>query len=147
MNLSKACKIVRVMNAVAGGFGDVQYGSSVDLKGFGAVAFVALFGALADTSAAKLKAQQSTDDAVADAFADLVGTGLDIGTAHDNKLVVLEIQNPRERYVRPAIVRATANVVIDGVVAFLFKADKEPVTADTTVAASELHHAPAEGTA
>jgi hypothetical protein len=147
MNLSKACKIVRVKNAVAAGFGDTQTGSSVDMKGFCAVCFVALLGTVTATGTAKLKAQQSSDDGVADSFADLLGTGVDGGDTHSNKLLVLEIQNPRERYVKPAIVRATANVVIDGVVAFLFKADKEPVTEDASVAASELHHAPAEGTA
>ena len=37
--------------------------------------------------------------------------------------------------------------VVDGVFAILGKPKSAPVTQDTTVASTEYHHAPAEGTA
>ena len=45
MNLSKAAKVTRVMNAVAAGTSD-QNSSSVDMKGFDACQFVVAFGAI-----------------------------------------------------------------------------------------------------
>jgi len=140
-------KAARVMTAQAAGTDDTLTGSSVDTKGFGRVVFVAALGAVVATGTAKLKAQQSSDDGAADAFADLLGTSVAGADDDDNKLLILEISNPRERYIRPALVRATANVTVDSITAFLLEPNEAPVTQDTTVANSEIHHAPAEGTA
>lgn len=147
MNHLHATKIVRVMNAQAAGTADTLAGTGVDTKGFDAVEFVALLGAITATGTATLKAQQSDDDGVADGYSDLLGTGVAAADDDDNKLLRLDVNDPLKRYVRPALVRATANVVVDGIIAVLYKADEEPVTQHGTVAASEWHHAPEEGTA
>ena len=148
MNFIKNHKIVRVMNAVAAGTTS-QNGSSVDMQGFNTVTFIAAFGTLTDTAVTGIKAQQSSDDGSSDTFADLEGTAKAIADTDDNKLLVLEIVKPRERYVRPVITRGTANAVIDSVIAILSNKGpgKLPITEDATVAGSELHVSPAEGTA
>ena len=95
-----------------------------------------------------LKAQQSTDDGDSDSFTDLEGTAIAYTSDDDNKVAVLEINCPLERYVRPVVITATANGVIDGVIAVQTKPNVEPVTHDSsTVLSAEFHHAPAEGTA
>jgi hypothetical protein len=143
MNLSTSGKVTRVSNAVAAGTATTNC-TSVDMKGFDAVTFVCAIGAIEATGTVTLKAQQSTDDS---SFADLAGTAVAYTASDDNKLAVLEVTKPRERYVRPVVVTATANGTIDSVIAVQTSADAEPVTNGSTVVGTEQHLAPAEGTA
>jgi hypothetical protein len=146
-NLSKAGKITRVMNAVAAGITS-QNSSSVDMLGFDGVMFIALFGALTATQVTSIKAQQSSDDGSTDAYDDLIGTLVGpLADADGNKILVLDIQRPQKRYVRCVVNRATANAVIDGVLAVQYRAAKMPTTQPTSVASIETHLSPAEGTA
>ena len=147
-NLNSDVKVTRVMNAVAAGTTD-QNSSSVDMAGHDGVRFIALLGALTATQVTRVKAQQSSDDGVADAWADLTGTQTAaMDDADDDQCVVLEVHRPRERYVRLVVERGTANAVIDAVVAEQYGAREKPVTHDTsTVQASETHSSPAKGTA
>ena len=143
MNLSTSGKVSRLSNAVAAGQATTNC-TSVDMKGFQAVTFIVAIGAITSTGTVTVKAQQSTDNS---AFADLEGTAIAYTDADDNKLAVLEITSPQERYVRPVVITATANGVIDSVVAVQTGSKTEPVTHSTTVLSAELHLAPAEGTA
>ena len=144
MNLSTSGKVTRVSNAVAAGTATTNC-SSVDMKGYSGVTFVVAIGAIVSTGTVTLKAQQSTDDTT---FADLEGTAIAYTDADDNKLAVLEITTPQERYVRPVVITAIANGTIDSVIAVQTQSDLEPVTHDsTTVVGSEQHLAPDEGTA
>lgn len=144
MNLLTNVKITRVMNAVAAGTTD-QESSSVDMQGYDGVLFVAAFGALTATQVTSINAAQSTDDS---SFADLEGTKVGpLADADGNKLLVLDVYRPQERYVRCHVDRATANAVIDGVIAIQYCGSKAPITQGTTVAGSESHQSPAEGTA
>ncbi len=143
--LAKNTKITRVMNAKAAG-ATAQNGTAVDMQNWEGVMFVALFGALTATQVTSIKAQQST--AKSSGFSDLENT--EVGSLDDddgNKALVLDIKNPRERYVRCVVSRATANAVIDGVVAIQYGPRKMPAAHDSTVVASEAHAGPAEGTA
>ena len=147
-NLSKETKVTRVMNAVAAGTTD-QTGSSVDMQGFEGVMFVAALGTLTATQVTELKAQQSSDDGSVDTFADLTGTKTTaMSDDDDNQVIVLDIYKPVERYVRPILLRETANAVIDGIIAIQYRPKKKPTThCATTVQATETHVSPAEGTA
>jgi hypothetical protein len=51
-------------------------------------------------------------------------------------MLLLDVYRPAKRYVRPVVVRGTADAAIDGVIAILYGPEKEPPTADATVAAS-----------
>lgn len=147
MNLSKYGKVTRLANAAASGSTDVV-GSSLDMKGFQAVTFVCLLGSVSDSpqGTPTLKAQQAATDGSPETFADLAGTGVAGGSTDDNKVIILEVDSPRERYVRPVLTR-TGGAALDGIIAIQTKAIEEPVTHDSTVAASEYHLAPSEGTA
>lgn len=144
MNLSNAAKVTRVMNAVAAGTTDSN-GSTVDMRGYGACQFIVAFGAITSGAVTSVKAQTSSDDSNWD---DLEGTSITVADDDDNQVVVLDINNPRERYLRVVVDRGTQNAVIDSAVALQYNAIFEPVTHDaTTVVGAEYHHAPAEGTA
>jgi len=96
-----------------------------------------------------LKAQQTDDNSASpETFADLAGTSISFAHDDDNQIAILEIEQPRGRYIRPVVVRSGGDTVIDGVIAVQTKADSEPVTHDTsTVSSAEIHVAPAEGVA
>lgn len=147
MNLANNVKVTRVMNAQAAGTGDTLSGSAVDMQGFEGVMFIAQFGTLTAGAVTTLKAQQDTASGMGSA-ADLEGTAQSIADSADNDCLILDIYRPRERYVRPQITRATANAVVDGIIAIQYGARVHPTTHDAaTVAGSETHASPAEGTA
>ena len=109
-------KVIRIMNGVAAGT-SAQTSSAVDMAGYDAVKFYTLFGAITSGAATSVKVQQSSDDASADAYADLTGTSVTVADDDDNQVVVHDIIAPRERYLKVVISRATQNAVIDGVIA------------------------------
>ncbi len=145
--LAHSTKITRTHDALVAASTDAN-GSSVDMSGFDGVCFVASFGVITATAVTGLKAQQSSDDGVGDAWSDIVGTLIAIDDDEDTGCLVLDIIRPTKRYVRPVIERATANAVIDGSIALQYGAATQPVTHDaTTVMDTEVHDDPAEGTA
>lgn len=118
-------------------------GTGVDMADYTGVLFVAKFGTAASDNT--LKAQSSTDDGSADAYADLEGTL--VGVASSDEVVFLDITNPRERYVRPIGMRGTSST-LEGIWAFRY--GKRSLPEDNTTAGTihgEQHNSPAEGTA
>jgi len=148
MNLSKDVKVTRVENAVAAGLAD-ENGASVDMQNFESVMFVAMLGALTANQVTTLKAQQSSDDGSSDAFADIEGSqGAAMADDDDDQCLILDVVRPRERYVRPVLERATANAVIDGIIAIQYGPLKKPTTHDSgTVSDTNTIVSPPEGTA
>lgn len=137
-------RYIRSINATAAGITDIN-GTGVDTQGYEGVLFIASLGTLTATQVTSLKAQHSKDDGSADAYVD--ATGAATGNAADadsNKLLVLDVRNPQRRYVRPVLKRATANAVVDGVVAILYSTKKAPTTQlAAQVAASKVVSSPA----
>jgi len=70
-----------------------------------------------------------------------------VADSDDNKITIIEVVHPRERYLRTIVSRATANSTVDGILAVLSHPSKMPTTQDSTVQESESHASPAEGTA
>lgn len=140
----------RVMNAVAAGTSD-QNSSSVDMAsdgGWDGVRFIFLAGTLTSSQVTKLKAQVSSDDGGSDDFSDLASSASTaMADADSNKMIILDIQRPPKRYVRCVVDRGTANCVIDGVIAEMYRGRNLPSTIDSTTSSRTLLAAPAEGTA
>ena len=146
IDILKHIKVTRVMNAVAAGT-TTQNGTGVDMTGFEGVLFVAAFGTLTATQVTSLNAQQSSDDGSTDTYDDLAGTKAGpLADADSNKLLAIDVYRPQKKFVRPTVVRGTANAVIDGVIAIQYNLKKEPSTQPTSVSASKAIVSPAEGT-
>jgi len=151
-NLHKSVKTIRptvdgVNFKLAAGTGDTSNGDWIDTSGFGGLAFIALFGALTATAVTSIKLQHSNDAGATDAAADIAGTANSIPVANANGMLIVEIFKPQKRYVRLVITRATANAVIDGVIAELYLPQNAPVTQDASVASIEFFNTPLAGTA
>jgi hypothetical protein len=145
--LKDFCVPQRVMNAVAAGT-SVQTSSAVNMAGADGCLFILLVGTLTATQVTALKAQQSDDDGSADDYDDLEGTLVGpLGDDDDNKMLVLDVFRPSKQYLKAVVNRATANAVIDGVIAIKYSVREAPITNDASVAFAEGHVTPDEGTA
>jgi len=117
-------------------------GAGVDMQGYEGVAFIAYAegGEALDFS---VKAQQAAKSDYSDA-ADLDGTATAFSTTADaDGHAVLDVYQPRERYVRPVLTvpdAAAAKAV--AMVAIQYGARTRPVSNE-----GEFHQSPAEGTA
>jgi hypothetical protein len=135
-HLVEECKFVRVMNAVAAGT-SVQSSTALDTRGYDGIAWVTLFGALTATQVTSLQAQSGAASNGSDAT-DITGAATAaLADADGNKALILDMQlsgNPRNKpYVRCQVKRATANAVIDGMIAILYKGRKCPISLDATI--------------
>lgn len=122
----------RIKNAVVAGTTD-QDGTTIDMAGYDAVRCIALLGTLTTTHVTKLIALQGDLANGSDAVAI---TGADSGVAGDadsNEMLILDVIQPRKRYITFRLDRGTANAVLDGMIVEMYKARDTPVTADATV--------------
>ena len=125
--------VTRVSNAVAAGLTAVNC-TSVDMAGFDSVTFVACLGTLTATQVTSAKLQHSDDNS---SFSDVTsGATANMADADSNKLLIASYKRPTKRYVRLVVSRATANAVIDSVVAYQYRARTRPVTQSSTISAT-----------
>lgn len=144
-SLSKATKVTRISAGATDGTGDVT-SSILDMSGWEGVVFIAELGDVDDTCVLTLTCEQGDAAAMGDAAA-LVGTTTFTAgaTDADDKVLVLEHIYPTERYVRAVLGRATANAIVDSIIAIQFGSATKPTTHDaTTVIASQSYISAAE---
>lgn len=152
-NLFKHCEIQRVTvdgtnYILAAGTTDVNSGV-VDTRGYKGIAWVMAIGVIAASGAVSVKAQQGEASNLSDA-ADLAGTAQGAtADTDDNKLIVIDMYRPKERYQRIATTRGDGgNSTIDGLFAILYHPDHaNPVSQGATVFGAEFFANVAEGTA
>lgn len=131
--LSKAVKTVVVSTGVTAGTTNANL-TTVDTLGYGAYRICVLLGALTSTQVTKLKVQEYDTD-TSGSYADV--TGAVTGAAADadaGKLLILEVYKPTKRWIRPVVVRGTANAVVTAAWVELYLPDFQPFSpaADTT---------------
>lgn len=122
---------------------ETLYGSGVDMNDYSGVAFFAIAGK-GEAATFTLKAQQDSASGYGTA-ADLAGTAKTFTTATaTDGFAFIEIKNPQERYVRPALVVPNISAAKSvAIFAIRYGARYLPETNSD----GELHVAPAEGTA
>lgn len=135
--LSNTVKLIVVQAQLADGQTDPN-STAVDMSGFDGVMFVVLCGTITGSGTVEVHAQQSSDNGSADAFADISGaTKTATSSTKSDLLLVLDIYQPAERYVRYAMTRAVANSIIGGGIAIQYAAkDKAAATATAQLAAT-----------
>lgn len=146
-NLLGNVDIIRHSNAVAAGKTVVTPAAGIDMAGAENLLFVAQFGAITAGADCYIEARGSDDDGDSDPYTPLDGTRLAVADTDDNKVVLLQINRPVHRYIKLIIHRDTQNVVVDSVLAIRSGMRTYPVAADATVADTEEHSSPVEGSA
>lgn len=113
---------------------------------FAAVRYVCVLGALTATQVTTLKIQGSLDGSTN--WTDLAGTHagppLD---ADSNYTLITDAYRPGFPYVRPVVVRGTANAAIQCVIGDYYLSNLEPVTPDATNAGTTVTFDAQAGTA
>lgn len=140
--LSERIKLLKVQDHTTAGTSTVT-SDAIDMSGYDGCLIVSSFGTAASGNTVKL--QQSSDDAAADAYADLTGTSVTSGTSDED--VWIDIQQPKERYLKAVFARGTSST-LESVWAILYNPRSLPVDNTTSgTIVGETFIAPAEGTA
>lgn len=148
MQLTNEVKTILAKTTVAAGATDITDATAIDTQGFEGVRFIFSFGAITSGAATSVAAAGLATSSPTPGTDDLAGTKITVADTDDDKIVILDIHKPAQRYIRPFVKRATQNAVLNSIVAELYGApDKSPVAKDTSVASQELHVSPAVGTA
>ena len=108
----------------------------MDTQGFDSVAFIVALGDVTATSVLLLTAKTNTADSTSSptptTLAETVGFTAGASDA-DNKLLILDLHKPRDRYVFATLARGTANAAVNGIYALLYNAQQMPLTVDSSV--------------
>jgi len=114
-------------------------GDILDLQGFDSVCGIAILGEVTTASVPTLKAYTGDVAALTDGVYETVtATKTASGNDTDNTLLVLDVIKPGKRYVRFDLTRASANTVLDGIIAIRYNARTIPVTQGADVADGEI---------
>lgn len=145
MNLLKNCKVTRVSADGAGAASATpSKGTIIDMAGYNGVMFVALMGNVLDTSAVALKvAGAAVNDTAEMALLSGSAGGTAGASDYDDKLVVLDVYKPSQRYLEAQLFHVTANAPFDGILAIQYEPNEAPVTQGSSVVASSQLVSPA----
>lgn len=143
MNLSSNVKITKVADH-SGAAQTAVNSAGVDMLGYEGVLFLTSFGTPAADNLVNVAV--SSDDDVADSYADVLGSAVAQGGASDEDAWI-DVYRPVERYVRLEAARGTSST-LESIWAIQYGARKGPIDNTTTgTIAGELSVSKAEGTA
>jgi hypothetical protein len=108
-------------------------GDILDLANFDSVCGIAILGEVTTTSVPTLKAYVGNVATLTDgAYATTTATHTALLNDADNTLLVLDVVKCGKRYVRFDMTRATANTVVDSIIAIRYNARVIPISQDST---------------
>ena len=147
MQLTQNVKTILAKTTVAAGATDITDAAVADTEGYEGVRFIFSFGAITSGAVTSVAAAGLATSSPTPGTDDLAGTSITVGDTNDDKIFILDIHKPAQRYIRPFVKRATQNAVLDSIITELYGPHKMPVPKDASVITQELHVSPAAGTA
>lgn len=119
----------------------------IDTLGFTGVAFMVSFGAIVTGAVTSIKVRCGSQANMSDA-ADVATSSQTVTDASDNKIFIVDINRPYERYLDVVTTRGTQNATVDSLVAILYGSLNEvPLTHDALVGGVEFINGTNEGQA
>lgn len=117
-------------------------GASIDCRGYLGCVFSIHHGVSAAVATGTIKLQGSNDNST---WVDLAGPSYTLGAVATDQATVWDIQRPRHRYLRIVKTAANAENTTQGALAYLYRANNEPVPANGGVSPIDFrYHAPEE---
>jgi hypothetical protein len=147
MNLSKNVKIMEVGAPVSAANNTDDNSDRIDMSGWEGVVFICPVTDCVDGGVATLKVEQNTADSDTGMAALSGASAAATSAANDdlnNKLLIVDVYKPRERYVQAVRTSATQNIAFGSVIAILYSGKLAPVTADASVLTATLAVSPSE---
>ena len=129
MKITETVDIREVGAPVAAASNTDSNSDRIDMSGYDGVMFICPVTDSAATGVATLKVEQNTADSDT-GMAALSGASATATSAENDdlndKLLVVDVYRPRERYVQAVRTSATANIAFGNVIAILYKGSKLP---------------------
>jgi hypothetical protein len=125
-NLGKNIIVDLVQVPIAAGQTDPD-SSSVDMAGFESVMFIGTIGLQTATGVASIQAAGSANDSSFDDISGAVATG---PANSDNKLLILDIVKPLDRYIRTTLTQTVDDTTWSGTIAIRYNGRKPPFTSN-----------------
>lgn len=148
MQLTNRVKTILAKTAVAAGATDITDASVIDMQGYEGARFIFALGAIVTGAATSVAVAGKDTNSPTPGSDDLANTKVTIADDGDDKVYIVDVYKPRQRYLRPFVKRATQNATLNAIVVELYgRKGKLPVTADASVGGQESHVSPAVGTA
>lgn len=126
INMLRDAKITRVANSAVAAQTAVT-SSVLDMQGYDSVLFIALLGTVTDGSVLTLTGKENTANSttVPTPLADPV-VATKTAATDSNKVMALDFQKPRNRYVFCVLTRTAQNAVVDGILAIQYNSQNKP---------------------
>lgn len=128
-SLLREAKVTRVSASAAAAQTDVT-SSAIDTKGFEGCLFIVAMGTI--TGGAVTSAHVEQCDTSGGSYTELADTEITIADDDDGKLVLIDVKNTSERYLKCVVDRGTEDAVVDGIIAIQYSAAAVPTTHDAT---------------
>lgn len=109
MDLSSVAKVTTALDFLAASAAVDRNGAGLDMAGFDGVLMIVKMADIAAGAATTIKAQQSSDNGVTDAYSDLEDTGIAIADDDDDQVFVIDLVKPVKRWVRVVVDKDAAN--------------------------------------
>lgn len=128
-SLTRDAKWVKVLNYVSG-TADRTTGV-VDTNGYGGVAFIVDFAAIAANAVTNIYVQHA--DAASDtntltSGANVATTSQTVADSDDNKVFIVDVQRPTKRYYQLTVNKDATNATAESVTAILYNPKTKPTT-------------------
>jgi hypothetical protein len=140
-------KIMEVGAPVAAANNTDSNSDRIDMTGWDGVVFICPITDSVATGVAHLKAEQNTADSdsgmAALSGADATATCAENDDLND-KLLVVDVYKPQERYVQAVRTSGTANIAFGNVIAILYQGRVSPITADSSILDTAAAVSPSE---
>lgn len=128
MHLIDQIQPTRVLDYQAAGTTDTLTSDRVNMAGYDGVLFIASIGTVVDTGTATMVSRQAATDISGSAHS---GSSVVATTGDSDKFIAIDIKNlgdPGDQYVGVTLVRATANIVVNEIIAIQYGPRTLPVT-------------------
>jgi hypothetical protein len=146
LNFLNDMKFICVEN-VAGDGQSTLTTDVVDTQGFDSVAFIVKTGDVTSGSVLTLTAKTNSANSISSpapvVLTDTVTYTATTASDADDKLLILDLHKPRQRYVFGVLTIGTQNATIEGIFALLYNAHDMPLTVDSSVIDYESVNDPA----
>ena len=148
MDLSSVAKVTTALDFLAVSAAVDRNGAGLDMAGFDGVLMIVKMADIAVGATTSIKAQQSDDNGVTDAYSDLEDTGIAIAADDDDQVFIIDLVKPRKRWVRLLVDKDAANATNECALYVQYAARNHPVTqAVADEVTYERHVSPDEGVA
>ena len=147
MNLFKNVSVREVGAPVAAAANTDSNGDRIDMSGYEGVVFVCAVTDSVQNGVATLLVEQNTADSDS-GMAALSGASATSTSAQNDdlndKLLVVDVYRPAERYVQAVRTSSAANIAFGNVIAILYGPREKPTAEDTSVLDAAVVASPAE---